>query len=350
MGVVIARRVLDLLSNLAKSDTRAALSLVMLPVPMPWVLRQHIAQQAARATKGKAKADEPSGGALTAPLAELPGSLPAVQVLLGMLGRPFCSRSNLHLELVLALLEGGLSAAQTRVKDLVAKEGALKAEGPAEGAAAEGGAQGAATAGTCVFDMAHVLTNDTAPMDVGEGGEGGSPPQPATPTDVAESLPDPRPALAAVPTDLLRLLPSLHSTQRLSDSAQKKCAALLRSFCAVLPHQQAYMLSVLADEAVRLGRHAAADIASDAHPAGSPLATSATQAMCVMLALCTLTGLQSDQTQPLAAPSQEEQVLIVGIHCTSSCISCIAGCHCHKSHGAGPRGQRPGAPVAGPVP
>lgn len=310
VGVAIARRVLDLLANLAKTDTRTALSLVTLPVPMPSTLHTHIAQQASRATKGKAKADDPAAGAgtVTTPLSELPASLPAVQVLLGMLGRPFCRRSALHLEWVLTLLDAGLAAAVTRVKELVRKEQAAAKEAGVEGAAPDGANASAATTGmssASVYGCISATTNRTAPMDVGEGGS--SPPQPPTPTDAPDSLPDPRPALSAVPSDMLRLLPSLHSTQRLSDGTQKKCASLLRSFCMVLPHQQAYMLTVLADEAVRLGREAARDIAVKVQ-AGSPLTTSATQTMCVMLALCTLTGLQSDQSQPLAPPSQDEQV------------------------------------------
>lgn len=121
MPMSIARRVLDLLSSLAKHDARAALCLVTLPVPLPSALHRHIAQQASRAAKGKAKADEATAGAAPFP-AELPASLPAVQVLLGLLGRPFCSRSSLHLEFVLSLLEAGLGAAQTRVKHLEARE------------------------------------------------------------------------------------------------------------------------------------------------------------------------------------------------------------------------------------
>lgn len=328
VGVAIARRVLDLLGNLAKSDTRTALSLITLPVPMPATLLRHIDQRATRVTKGKAKADDAAAGAaLTAPLPELQGSLPAVQVLLGMLGRPFCKRSALHLEWVLTLLEAGLEAAQKRVRDLAAKEdiGKDQAQGASAGTGAFFPRGGCFIHWLCLgllMPSFHCPTftlvcptqasPPTAPMEVVEGGT--SPPQPTTPTDTPDSLPDPRPALAAVPTDLLRLLPSLHSTQRLSDVTQKKCAALLRSFCAALPQQQIYMLSVLADEAVRLGRSAARDIATES-VAGSPLATSATQTMCVMLALCTLTGLQSDHANPLPPPSQEEQVCTLSFPC-----------------------------------
>ncbi len=174
-------------------------------------------------------------------------------------------------------------------------------------------------------------------MDVGDTD---TPSTTFTPTDPAttttnDDKPDPRAILQAVPTTLLRLLPALHSTQSLSETSYRKCAKLLRTFCDVLPQQQEYMLSVLAEEAVRLGRVAAEEVArcfGTAHTHTqqqqqqqqqqglsdvsvlAPLASAATQALCVTQALGTLTGLESEQTETEGEeegrpPPTQEQVV-----------------------------------------
>lgn len=132
---VLTRRVLDMLTHLARHNARAARLLLTLSVSASTgaVLLAPPAPQPpvpAADAKGKAPAQPPASSSL-APASPSPGSATAaapelrgMEVVMGMLDAPLCKRSMSMLETVLQLLETVLLAAQRHTAQLNAQAAA----------------------------------------------------------------------------------------------------------------------------------------------------------------------------------------------------------------------------------
>ncbi|KAK9830284.1 hypothetical protein WJX72_010812 [[Myrmecia] bisecta] len=107
---VVARRLLDMLTYLARHQSRVARDLVHIHVPKPQAQAKAIAAIQDPKGKGKAVAEQPREAAASEER--------AIEVVLELLGRTLCRRSNSHLETALHLLEVVLRTARAQLDSL----------------------------------------------------------------------------------------------------------------------------------------------------------------------------------------------------------------------------------------